>query len=249
VVRSASAFALVTGDVSRAALLYTDDFQLIHPLGRVLSKKQYLERIGSGQLLAWCLMPSSLDLFIPRPDVRERFHTTINAPAPLVMDVATNFDMQSLPLVHAIFWLREKLMRATPSMPRKVRGLLAETQGMGWGLLVEQPGRLIVCGAACQPWMASPGFTPIPAERFAAYAGPNQVKIAWTLEADPLGPATTRFTHETRAVATDAQARLRFRRYWRWARFGIVAIRLLLLPAVRRAAERRWSAVGRADRD
>jgi hypothetical protein len=45
-------------------------------------------------------------------------------------------------------------------------------------------------------------------------------------------------------VATDAPARARFRRYWRWARFGIVAIRLLLLPAVRREAERRWRVVG-----
>jgi hypothetical protein len=29
-------------------------------------------------------------------------------------------------------------------------------------------------------------------------------------------------------------------RYWRWARFGIIAIRLFMLPAVRREAERRW---------
>ena len=157
------------------------------------------------------------------------------------MDVAANLDMQSLPLVRAIFRLREKLMRGTPSPPRKPQGILAETRGIGWGLLVEQPDRLIVCGAACRPWLANAGFTPIPAERFAAYVEPDQVKIAWTLEADPLGPATTRFAHETRAVATDAQARARFRRYWRWARFGIVAIRLLLLPAIRRAAERRWA--------
>jgi len=164
------------------------------------------------------------------------------------MDVAANFDIQSLALVRAIFWLRAKLMRATPSTPRKPQGLLAETRGMGWGLLLEQPGHLIVCGAACQPWQADSSFTPIPAERFAAYSEPDQVKIAWTLEAESLGPATTRFAHETRAVATDAQARIRFRRYWRWARFGIVSIRLLLLPAVRRASERRWSAVEGARR-
>jgi hypothetical protein len=42
-------------------------------------------------------------------------------------------------------------------------------------------------------------------------------------------------------VATDEPARTAFRRYWRWARFGIIAIRLLLLPAVRRAAEQQWS--------
>jgi hypothetical protein len=85
------------------------------------------------------------------------------------------------------------------------------------------------------------GFTPIPPDVFASYAEPGQVKIAWTLEAESLGPALTRFVHETRVVATDAGARAKFRGYWRWARFGIVAIRLLLLPAIRRRSERRWA--------
>jgi hypothetical protein len=186
-------------------------------------------------------MPSPLDPFIPHPDIRERFGITIRAPAPLVMEVATTLDLQSLAVVRAIFWLREKLMRAAPPAPRVPQGLLAETRAMGWGLLAEQRDRLIVCGAVCQPWVANAVFTPIPAEQFAAYAEPNQVKIAWTLEAEALGPATTRFAHETRAVATDAHARRSFGRYWRWAQFGIVTIRLLLMPAVRRTAERRWS--------
>jgi hypothetical protein len=42
--------ALVAADVARARQLHTDDFQLINPLGGVLSKNQYLEGIGSGQL-------------------------------------------------------------------------------------------------------------------------------------------------------------------------------------------------------
>ncbi len=185
---------------------------------------------------------TGLDSFLPSPDVRERFQTTIRAPQALVMEVATTLDMQSLPLVRAIFRLRERLMRAGPSPPRQPQGLLAETRGLGWGLLEERPGTLIICGAACQPWEASVGFTPIPADQFADYAAPNQVKIAWTLESEALGPALTRFTHETRAVATDATARRRFRRYWRWARVGIVVIRLLLMPAIRREAERQWRA-------
>lgn len=184
---------------------------------------------------------STLDAFIPHPDVRERFHTTIRAPASTVMEVAGNFDLQSLLPVRAIFRLREKLMRAAPpSTPRTPRGLLAETRELGWGMLLEQPGRMIICGATCRPWEAESGFRSIPPERFAAYAEPDEVKIAWTLEAEPLEPALTRFSHETRAVATDGEARAKFRQYWRWARFGIVSIRLLLLPAIRRAAERRW---------
>jgi hypothetical protein len=97
-----------------------------------------------------------------------------------------------------------------------------------------------VGGAACQPWKPDVVFRPLTPEIFLSYAEPDQVKIAWTLEAEPLGPELTRFITETRSVATNADARAKFRRYWRWARFGIVAIRPLLLPAVRRKAERRW---------
>jgi hypothetical protein len=185
--------------------------------------------------------PALLDRFIPQPDVRERFETTIRAPAALVMQVATGFDMQSLPAVRAIFRLREALLGASADAPRRPQGIVEETTGLGWGVLDQQADRFIACGARCQPWLANVKFTAIAPQEFAAYAEPDQVKIAWTLEAEELAPGITRFAQETRAVATDAGARAKFRRYWRWARFGIIAVRLLLLPAVRREAERRWS--------
>jgi hypothetical protein len=183
-----------------------------------------------------------LERFIPQPDVRERFETTIRAPADVAIEVATRFDMQSLRWVRAVFWLREKLMRSARSAPRKPQGILEETRALGWGLLAEEPGRLVVCGAVCQPWLADVKFSPVAPGDFATYGQPDQVKIAWTLEAEEIGPGVTRFAQETRVVATDERARTKFRRYWRWARFGIIAIRLLMLPAVRRAAERRAAA-------
>lgn len=190
--------------------------------------------------------PSPLDQFIPHPDVAERFAIKIKAPAPLVFDTACSMDLQSVSLVRGIFWLRQKFMRATPPPRREPQGMLRELLGLGWGVLVEEPGRVIVGGAACQPWKADVVFRPMAPDRFADYTEPNQVKIAWTFEAQGLGPALTRFVTETRAVATDAAARAEFRRYWRWARFGIVAIRLLLLPAVRREAQRRWRSTASA---
>ncbi|HEU4648684.1 MAG TPA: nuclear transport factor 2 family protein [Gemmatimonadales bacterium] len=42
--------ALVTRDVERAARMHADDFQLINPLGGVISKEQYLSGIRSGQI-------------------------------------------------------------------------------------------------------------------------------------------------------------------------------------------------------
>lgn len=188
-------------------------------------------------------MTAALDPFIPEPDVRERFAVEIRAPSALVMEVARNFDLQSLPLVKLIFRLRERLMGAR-SEPRVPQGLVAETRALGWGTLVDEPDRLLVCGARCQPWLAEVTFRAIPAAEFAGYREPDQVKIGWTLEAEALGPALTRFSHETRVKATDPESRRRFARYWRWARVGIIGIRLLLLPAIRRRAERRWRDAG-----
>jgi hypothetical protein len=182
-----------------------------------------------------------LDPFIPVPDVRERHMLAVHAPAELVADVARHFDLASLPLVRVAFWLRGRLMRArglAARRPMDVGSLLR----MGWGLLAEEPGRFFAAGAVCQPWRGDVVFTPEEASRFASYAEPGFVKIAWTFETEPLGPTLTSLASETRAVATDAAARIEFLRYWRWARFGIVGIRRLLLPAIRRSAEQRWSA-------
>ena len=183
-----------------------------------------------------------LDRFIPEPDIHERFETTVCAPATVVLDAAARFDMQSLTSVRTIIRLREWFMRSARHAPRPPQGLLEETRKLGWGLLAEEPGRLVACGARCQPWLADVKFVAIPPQDFARYAEPGVVKIAWSLEAIETAPNVTRLAQETRAVATDAVARAKFLRYWRWARFGIVAIRLLMLPAVRREAERRWAA-------
>lgn len=185
--------------------------------------------------------PSPLDRFIARPDVRERFETTVRAPAERVFEVAAAFDLHSLAPVRAIFRLRERLLGAHAPTPRAVEGLLDEMRRLGWGVLDERPGRVVVCGARCQPWLADVRFTAIAPDRFAHDATPDHVRIAWSIEAHPLGAASTRLVQETRVIASDASAQRRFRRYWRWARFGIVAIRLLMLPAVRRRAERRWA--------
>ncbi|HSG32954.1 MAG TPA: hypothetical protein VLA37_00350 [Sphingomonadaceae bacterium] len=183
-----------------------------------------------------------LDRFVPRPDAGGRHEITIHAPAEVVLDVARNFDMQSIPMIRAIFWLRAKVLGARMPAARPATGLVSEMLGLGWGCLTEEAGHFFVAGAACQPWQADVVFSPIAPEQFATYAEPDQVKIAWTLEAEALGPALTRFATETRVVATDDQARKKFRRYWRIFGIGIVMIRRLLLPALRREAERQWQA-------
>jgi len=176
---------------------------------------------------------------MPNPDVRGRHAITIHAPAGLVMDVARNYEIESLFVVRALFSLRAWLLRA-PAPPSQQFGLIAQLKGLGWNCLAEDPNRFFIAGAACRPWEADPAFSPITAENFAAFSEPDRVKIAWTLEVTALAPVLTRFATETRVLATDAEARIKFRRYWRKFGMGIVLIRLVLLPALRKRAERLW---------
>jgi len=178
-----------------------------------------------------------IERFMPHADITECHEVLVRAPAALVFDVARNLDMQSIPLVRAIFWLRAKLLRATEP-PARPRGLVAETTALGWAILAERPGREVVVGSATQPWKGDVVFRPVEPDRFVAFAEPEMVKIVWTLEAEPLGPALTRFRTETRVLATDEAARTQFRRYWRWAGWGVVLIRKLLLWALRGEAKR-----------
>ena len=156
-------------------------------------------------------MAGPLDPFIPSPDIRERFEITIRAPAEQVMAVARDFDMQSIGPVRLIVRMREWLTRSAP-VTRRPQGLVAETRSIGWGVLRDEPGRLYVSGAACQPWLADVRFEALPAGEFADWRGPDRVKIAWTLEVEPLGPAASRLSTEARVVATEPEARRKFLR-------------------------------------
>jgi hypothetical protein len=153
-----------------------------------------------------------------------------------VFDRAARLDVGSLPLVHAIFWLRSKIMRDTP-VARVAQGFVAEAKSLGYGVLAYEPDRALVMGAVACPWQKNVTFRAIAPESFASYAEPNLVKIVWTLEAEPLGPALTRFRTETRAQATDKSARRKFTLYWLAFSIGIHFIRWNMLRAIRREAE------------
>jgi hypothetical protein len=183
-----------------------------------------------------------IERFMPTADVTELHETVVHAPAEFVFEAAGNADLQSFPLIRAIFRLRELLLGSTPHAKRAPRGLVAETRALGWGTLAERPGRELVMGAVTRPWEADVTFRPIPAEDFAAFDEPGVVKIVWTLEAVPIEPSLTLFRTETRARATDAVARRRFGWYWLLVGGGVAVIRWLMLRVVRREAERRYHA-------
>ena len=179
-----------------------------------------------------------LDRFMPVYEVVERHAIRIDAPADATFDAARQADLFDAPLVRAIFKGRELLLGAAAGGRSGRRGLLAEVQALGWLVLAENPGREVVVGAVTKPWEANVTFRGVPPERFASFAEPGFVKIAWTLRADPDGSGGSIFRTETRAVATDADARARFRRYWAFLSPGIILIRRASLAVVKADAER-----------
>ena len=114
---------------------------------------------------------------------------------------------------------------------------IAQMRAIGWGVLAETAGREIVMGAITQPWQADVTFVPLDPAEFAAFREPGYVKIVWNLRVDPDGPDRAIFHTETRAIATDATARARFRNYWAFVSPGVWLIRRISLGLVKRDAE------------
>jgi Polyketide cyclase / dehydrase and lipid transport len=188
-----------------------------------------------------------LDRFLPNPEVDEYHQLKVRAPAAITLAAAKELDLQTSPIVKKIFWLRAipTMLRGEPFRPQGSRGLVEDTLAQGWGVLAEEPDRAIVVGAYTQPWHERVTFHPLPPDQFARFNEPGYVKIAWTLQAEPLGPNASLLITRTRAVATDPHSRKRFRRYWAPMSAGIILIRYAGLPLMRKEAERR-AAVGEA---
>jgi hypothetical protein len=180
-----------------------------------------------------------LDRFMPAYEIVERHRIAVAAPAAVTLAASREQDLLRLPLVSAIFRTREIVLGATPDDRPQPPGLLAATLALGWGILAEVPDRQIVVGAVTRPWEPNVTFHAIPPDEFAAFSTAGFVKIVWTLRADPVDDHASIFRTETRAIATDATARARFRRYWAFASPGIGLIRQLSLRPLKRDAERR----------
>jgi hypothetical protein len=178
---------------------------------------------------------------MPEYEVVERHHIRVKAPAETTLAAAAETDLRESATVAALLQVRRFILGAglTESGSPHSRGLLASMKAMGWGVLAEEQGREIVVGAVTQPWKANVVFRRLAPDEFAGFREPGYVKIAWTLRADPTGDAESIFRTETRAAATDAYARRRFRPYWSCFCPGIVLVRKSLLRLVRREAENR----------
>ncbi len=179
-----------------------------------------------------------LDRFMPLYDIVERHHVRVEAPADITLAAARDLNLDDSCVVRAIFKGRELMFASEPSAPVDTTLIRAALQ-IGWGILADRDGREVVLGAVTRPWEPNPVFRDLVPREFITFAEPGYVKIAWTLRADPIDQQTSIFRSETRAMATDVEARVKFRRYWAVVSPGVALIRRAMLAPVRLEAERR----------
>lgn len=180
-----------------------------------------------------------LDRFMPTYEIAERHHIAVAAPAEITFNAAREMDLNQSMIVRGVFRARELVLGAEPDAAEQPQGIVALMTSIGWGVLAEVPGRELVMGAVTQPWKANVVFRALPPDQFAAFNDAADVKIVWTLRADPVDAAHSIFRTETRALTTDAAARRNVRRYWSFLSPGIIVIRWMSLGPLKVDAERR----------
>lgn len=188
----------------------------------------------------------AVERFMPEYEVEEWHETIVHAPADIVFDVASAFDLRESRIVDAIFRARELILRAPHGDGGLPAGLLEQTKRLGWKVLYEEPHRIIIMGAVTRPWEPRTIFRSVAPAEFVSFSEPDYVKILWTLESQRISSDSSIFRTVTYAITTDAAARRKFRCYWSMFAPGISLIRLESLRLVRRAAERRFKEKGRS---
>jgi hypothetical protein len=187
-----------------------------------------------------------IDQFLPRFDAVESHMTIVRAPKDRVWDAIRTADFGSNGIVRALF-----AVRAVPAFLTAPREALARARTPvhapltldaalthGFIVLGEQPGRELLLGTAGRFWGARGALCHIDAGSFTTFNEPGAAQAAWNFEVRPLVGDRTVLTTETRVRCVDPSSRWRFRLYWAFIRPFSGLIRLLMLRAIKRTAER-----------
>jgi hypothetical protein len=179
-----------------------------------------------------------LDRFIPDWEVAERHETTVHASSDQTYMAVRMLDFDDSWIIRLIFRLRQLVMGGKTVPYPGPRTALDRALALGWGLLAEVPGKMIVMGAITQPWRPNPTFRSLPPDEFYRFNEPGYAKIVWSIGAEPAGWNQSLACTETRVKLTDPASRRRFRGYWSLVAPGVRVIRQLLVHQARAHAER-----------
>lgn len=187
-----------------------------------------------------------IDQFLPRYDAVESHTTIVRASAERVWSAIRTADFGSNGIVRALFALRgapeflvaprEAFARARTPVHAPLTLDAALTHG--FVILAEEPGRELLLGTAGRFWGVRGGLCRVDPKNFAAFNEPGAAQAAWNFAVRPLVGEKTVLTTETRVRCVDDAGRRKFRVYWTVIRPFSGIIRMVMLRAIKRAAEK-----------
>ena len=150
-----------------------------------------------------------IDKYLPKWDVSEYHQISIDLPPQQAYQAVKALDLGRSRLIRVLFTLR--------GLPHEDPMTLEALTSIGFVVLEEVPPAEIVLGLVGQFWRMRRGVHRVEATEFLSFADPGFVKAAWNFRVQRVANGSIVST-ETRVVATDAQARRSFRRYWFFVR-------------------------------
>ncbi len=182
-----------------------------------------------------------LEAFAPTPDAAEVHSIKIAAPPQAVYRALWTADLGRSPIVKVLFALRSlPTLFSTRSKASSGRELTLQSLiDAGFGRLAEEPEREIVLGVSGRFWRPTGNLEPFARELFSRPVPQGMAQAVWNFSILPAGNQGTILSTETRITCGDAASRFKFRLYWLVVRPFSGLIRVIMLRAVRHAAELR----------
>jgi hypothetical protein len=177
----------------------------------------------------------TLDRFLPKYDKRELHSKYIAADPATVWTALHEATTDDLPITRV-------LMRIRTGGKTKLNGPLLGSRPALQPLSVTE-GVELVSGMISQYWRLIPDHPDVPRnnDAFIAFNQPGWIKLGIDFRLTPEGDGT-RLSTETRCVATDGKTLLAFQLYWAFIRLFSGFVRIEILQAVAKLAERKAAA-------
>jgi hypothetical protein len=168
------------------------------------------------------------DRYLPKFHFKETHRISIEAAPEKIYPIVRNLDFRNSPIIRILFFLR--------GMPAKMMSLEGLNKAK-FKLLEEKAGEEMIVGLIGQFWKANGNLQDFNPKLFGDFEEMHFAKATWNFSLQRANGKTILET-ETRICCPDNDTRRKFSRYWFFIRPFNGLIRMEMLRAVRRQAEK-----------
>jgi hypothetical protein len=167
--------------------------------------------------------------YLPGFHFNEKHSIVISASPEIIASQIETLDASSSWIVRALLAMR--------GIPKGTSKGIEGWKKMGF-ILLEQQDKEIILGLMGQFWKASGNVQKVEAEKFVSFSDSEFAKATWNFEIKPYKTNQVVLETETRILCMNENTRKKFGRYWFFIRPFSGLIRMQMLKAIKKKAER-----------